>query len=797
MDLTTNDLFLLIKKKINDKLNKNIKNFLPSILVRKNQKFKLQEKEENYDNYYIGMMISESNVANFLYNSINPKIIACFNNIQYLSITNNYLINLDFIIKMPDLLYLDVFGNPLDEFSSLNYKNIFGYLRLSVDKFHENKILNISGLICAIFEIEIKDKNNLKLFKINNPNIFMINNEINYYIDKLSNDKKKTYNIKKKNKLNQFIPNENITINAKKRLSVNYFKTNFLKYDKDASDELNNSKANSVISEKSSSEDDDDNYNNYTINKNKILKEQKIEIKNSFLLEIKNFFEELEQILAKITKKINKPIEAKNLINEKLYLNIEKKRILLLYQNYLRLSIFNDKKKDGSFYFHNNNSDNCNKFSDNIKIYEIKKYIKCININIRFGLIILTTILFYSLNLISMKLSVTIIHYILLKYYKYDEHKQIPDITSFGNFHYLCYYFDNLEDFRSKLKFAEKSQIDLYQKILDILEIKKLILKSNLLKQKKDENENKKNMSLIDDNSTKNKVSSLLLFMKELKIDNDILVLIEFFCDFIIYENMEQIVINGSFNDEYSTLIEIKEILEQNELDKNNLSIRDLSNKKYYKNKLERIFNKFYFENKKIKIIKNKNFKNLNNKPISSKFDYLSFINKWNKDYIKNDEINIKNCFNINKLIIPKIDLKKENNLKEIDIINNEIILKNNYYSEEKTNYNQAQNSFEIISENRKNNKAQINLNIENIYNNESKIKDNYKTLYNNKYSNLTVNDNQKIKLNIERNKNGKKSSVNIFNKNRIYNKDYNSNIINQNSKNTFNEIYKYFDQSN
>ena len=35
----------------------------------------------------------------------------------------------------------------------------------------------------------------------------------------------------------------------------------------------------------------------------------------------------------------------------------------------------------------------------------------------------------------------------------------------------------NFEDFKTKLKFAEKSQIDLYQKILDILEIKNLILK--------------------------------------------------------------------------------------------------------------------------------------------------------------------------------------------------------------------------------------------------------------------------------------------------------------------------------
>ena len=135
------------------------------------------------------------------------------------------------------------------------------------------------------------------------------------------------------------------------------------------------------------------------------------------------------------------------------------------------MSVFNTEKKTDYFFCKNMNSINSNNFTDSIKIYEIKKYIKCININIRFGLIILITILFYSINLISMKLSVSIIRYILLKFYKFDEHKQVPNVTSFGNFHYLCYYLDNLEDFKSKLKFAEKSQIDLYQNILDILEV--------------------------------------------------------------------------------------------------------------------------------------------------------------------------------------------------------------------------------------------------------------------------------------------------------------------------------------
>ena len=49
---------------------------------------------------------------------------------------------------------------------------------------HKN-LLNIFGLNCSILEIDIKDRNVCKAFKLNNPNIMMINNEIKYYIDPL------------------------------------------------------------------------------------------------------------------------------------------------------------------------------------------------------------------------------------------------------------------------------------------------------------------------------------------------------------------------------------------------------------------------------------------------------------------------------------------------------------------------------------------------------------------------------------------------------------------------------------
>ena len=770
MDLTSNDIYYLINKKIKDKISKNKKSkpSLPSISLAKRiellkqQKKEEQEQNEDYEKYFKGIILNESNITNFIYNSVNPNINKCFQNLEYLSIANNYLINLNFIINIPDLFYLDVFGNPLDDFNTLNYKNIFGYLRLSVDKFHENKILAVSELNCAILDLEIKDKAIMRVFKINNPNILMLNNEINYYVDKLISNSKKIGKIRK-------------SVNNVK--TVNNNKNNELDVMDKIEDGENDSQNNSEKSENNINENFRKSNSNSNRNNN-----IKIEIKNDYLLEIKNYVEELNQVLFKIKKKMKLKIKIPHLINDNLYLNIEKKRILLLYKTYLKLSIFNKEKKSDYFFCKNNNSLDNNAFTDAIKIYEIKQYIKCININIRFGIIILITILFYCLNFISMKLSISIIHYILLKHYKFDEHKQIPNINSFGEFHYLCYYYDNYEDFKKKLIFAEKSQIDLYQKILDILEVKNLILKSNFLKQKKEENE-KNNKNLMNDNSLKKKVSSMLLLMKELEIDKDILILIEFFCDFIKYEDMEQVVINGSLNDEYSTLIEIKEILEQIELDKNNLTVKDLSNQKYYKNKLERIFNKFYFENNKIKVVKNKNFKNLENNKTSLssvKYNLLSFMFNWNKDYMKTDQVSIQNCFSIDKLI-KKNHIEKSYKDKES---------KNNYVSKEHDigqNTCLSEEKRDNLNNSNKTDRCNSKNNISK-YENQIKQKDYYKTNYNNSIFSLNS-SNKKYNMPLIN------STTNILNKNKD-NNIKNNNLFNSKT-NTFKELFTYFDTEN
>ena len=715
MDLTTNELYKQIKKKSKNNIIEDIKPSLPSISIKARlTQVNQPKKEENIEKYFTMIILNESNITNFIYNSsLNQKIILCFNHLEYLSITNNYLINLNFIINFPDLFYLDVYGNPLEDFDALNYKNIFGYLRLTVEKFHEKNILSIYGLNCSILDIDIKDKNVLRYFKINNPNIIMLNNEIMYYIDTLieAETKRGTKKIKyiDRNSLintstsNDISASKNSNIDSNKINLILDFKTDKRNQNKHQSHKFNNigflrNQITTQLKQQTKP-------GNLKLNNNDTIS---IKINKIFLLEIKNFFEELNQIITKITKKAKGKLRSQDLYEEQTYLKIEKKRILLLYQTYMKLNVFNNRKKDeiNDIYIKNIEAINANNFTDVIKIYEIKQYIKCININIRFGIIILISMLFYCLNLISMKMAITIIHYLLLKYYKFDEHKQFQYFNTFGNIHYLCYYLDNLEDYKTKLKFGEKSQIDLYQKILDILEVPKLFLKLNKLYQKKNFFSKAKNIS------QKRRVSTLLSDIKELKIEKEILILIEFFCDFIQYEDIEQKIINGSENDEYSTMIEIKEMLEQNELEKNNSYVQDLSVKKFYKTKLESTFNKFFFENDKIKMVKNKTFKDTNNNKKHfnrNKMNLISFFNKWNQEYKKYDDINTKNCFTVDKYIT-KAKINNIINKRLKNIKSSELYKENIDFSEEKNCLSIGNNlSKNILSNHNINIKQNIN----------------------------------------------------------------------------------------
>lgn len=106
-----------------------------------------------------------------------------FSDLEFLSVQNNNITNIDFIKYLPNLWYFDVRNNPLENFDSLNIKNVFGFLGLSVDRYSEKKILQVKRLCIGMISVNL-DENLKKYFLSNNPNILIFNNELINEMDK-------------------------------------------------------------------------------------------------------------------------------------------------------------------------------------------------------------------------------------------------------------------------------------------------------------------------------------------------------------------------------------------------------------------------------------------------------------------------------------------------------------------------------------------------------------------------------------------------------------------------------------
>ena len=656
MELTTDNLFHFIirkykynkskiKKKSSSENNSQSNTALPTTRT-KNDELKIKQ-------YTKGLLINNSNISNIVYNTVDPFFKECYKNLEYLSITDNSIKNLDFIKNFPNLFYLDLYRNPLEELTALNNKNIFGYLRLSIELYNEKKILNIYNLKCGILDIELKHNKYLKIFTMHDNQICMLNNQILYFIDKIKN-------VEEKNKVNNNTKKKNLGKNDLSSLSIHSNSNSDADISKDIN--INNNVMNSIS------------LLNYNIEQKKeeLIPEkpsEKIEQNNPFLLRIKEYFDDFENeiksnlngeprnIYDKKRKNMinlvnNEIFKSKNLEENKRYLGLEKEKLILLFNIYKKISLFNKERNNNSYYIGNIDSILVNKNIDDISIKELETFLKNKSLKIRASIIILISLAFYISGIISEKMLQALINYILIKYYNFDENKKPPVFSNFGNIHYLTFYYNTFDYLYKRIKDFEKANnIEKYKDILDALKMEKLILKSNVLYEKLNENRTKNNNLEFCQNK-KDRINKEIHSIKELKITKEFLKLIQFLIDYIIYEKIEDNIINNSYPGEYSYLIELKETIEETEIRINNinfLSTLSLSALKFQKNKKERIFNKFYFEKDNVKKIKNKDFKN---------YIYINELNRSNSmanlntsiiasSILNNSKANFNNNFNV------------------------------------------------------------------------------------------------------------------------------------------------------
>ena len=753
MELTSDNLFIFALKKYKYKEHKIKKK--PIIENYINISSNIKKKDEKgqktkIKTYFKSLLINASNISNLIYNSVDPFINDCFKNVEFLSITENYIKNLDFILHFPNLFYLDLYRNPLEDLTALNNKNIFGYLRLSIELYNEKKILNIYNLYCGILDIELKQKKYLKIFKSHNNHVMMLNNQILYFIDKIKYFENKIKNNNKK--YNNSSKNDLSFISAHSNSNTSDIINNNENTNQKDSTTNNNKLINSI------------NINQYEYDYIPEKPIEKIIIKNPFLLKINKHFDDYENEISNKLTEENKQIykkrrktsilinndmfKSKNLENNLLYLEHEKNKMIILSEIYQKITIFNTQRNQGLYYIGNIDSIEVNKNIDNIYIKNIKNYLDNHSLEIRSSIVLLISFIFYILGIITEKMLQAIINYIFEKNYGFDENKRPPDFSNFGNIHYLIYYYSTYDYIYRRILDKEKNvESSRYSEILNLLKMEKLIIKSNYLYNKSLEKK-KLNYNIEFSLLKKQNILKEIRNIKFLKISKEFLILIQFLSDYIIYEKIEELLINNSYSGEYSFLIELKETIEETEMQINNinfLSSLSLSALKFEKNKKERIYNKFYFEKERVKKIKNKEFKNYMNFDLNKSgsmtnlnlntsyiaYNLLNnsksnFNNNYNNifednEYNKSDDIDVDEFFYIDS--VSKNHEKKKLNFKLNNKSNHKYAKKNKIFFESynSSNNNSYEQQKQDFNTNNNNNikLPSININVQSNQNND------------------------------------------------------------------------------
>ena len=99
--------------------------------------------------------------------------------IEYLSLRDSLVKNINFLENLPNIYYLDLYQNPIENYTPLMEARTFGFLSFSSpESYLEKKILCLHNLNAITIKVEIKDRSNYQSFIFKNPNVLIMNNSI-------------------------------------------------------------------------------------------------------------------------------------------------------------------------------------------------------------------------------------------------------------------------------------------------------------------------------------------------------------------------------------------------------------------------------------------------------------------------------------------------------------------------------------------------------------------------------------------------------------------------------------------
>ena len=654
----------------------DINDHLINYLLNKNSLTDKKDKEEKEQNSCINTLILNSaNIYSFEIKNI-------YNQIECLSLRDSFIKNIYFLLNLPNIYYLDLFGNPIENYKPLIKIGTFGFLCISPPlNYFEKQILSLKSLNIVILEAEIKDKGIFNNFLMRNPNILVMNNTIIDFGKKI----RTFYTM----------------------INFRYYIQNFL-MDKDDDDDkpTKDNKDKNEGGRNSSQRKSSYMLNNRDLFLEKRLKARKKKVINKKCLEIIKFYEEYNKNLFEIFKNNKTSFDQDILCVE------EKKKFLMIYNTFNYIGHFFS--QNSNYFKYNSKKNKYNENEDLSIIYpniniEMFTYLNFL----QYKEFVLSVIILYLFSILSKGITYYLILLIFKKtdYYNYNsKNKNLveSDIKALLNIDktFLFAFYYKLYDVLFEA--TGKNVLNL-NKLYDIQDRLKMILIADKINEILSHQENFiNNYKINTDLSQKNKIitKDFIHFLFDIKIFHKIFNIIQFVNDFIIYNNL-MTILGHDFPEDMQFFTEVQGLLLIN-FDRNNEIKESMADKNYNKIQITNLLNnKFFFQNQ------NYHRSNQNNS--------ITYFNFKRKTFYPNKE-----RMNLVENLKPFNEIKKEK----------EELIKQNYIN------NVLNSFFKVINKNTitNNKKKATNLKLNNfLFNNYShkRNKSNQNDLMNNKLSNL------------------------------------------------------------
>jgi hypothetical protein len=429
-----------------------------------------------------------------------------FDNIEFVSLRGNAVKDISFLANLNKIWYLDIRNNPVENFEVISYHNVFGFLGCSVDKYSVKNLLKLRKLNIGHWVVDYElDPQAKKYLLYHNPNVTKFNNEFLYYHDRKDEG------------------GEILTTSPSKS-KASYLKNNTMLFSSSIFD-LENTNALEVKGEK--------------INSLKSFYE-------NFGTEMRN----LHLSLSFLNKNPN------NFQKDNKYLKLEKTKLInfaKIYESFFKISTDKTHCLDkGCFNIEELEKPedvNNNPFNFDISMFKNNEYFP--------QMIILAVLSLYLLHIIKEDIAITVFKFLYKNLLK--RKIQITALKKFLQLDkdiLLCFYYYFYEHFVDLYDHSKGMDKFKYKDIKASLEMNKLVLLCNYLK------ENKTNEIIFNKNipneDRKFNINKHLVryYYNQLEIFNDVLIIVQFISDFILYYKLDSILLQNHLF-EYRVFMEI------------------------------------------------------------------------------------------------------------------------------------------------------------------------------------------------------------------------------------------------